>query len=356
MAPMLCPPRWGRQSRPGLRRLLAARAAAAILLAACGTSPRIEAVAARWDIRAPVPDARTEVSATTDGSLIYLIGGFAAGTGGRPSAPRTMWIYDPGSDRWTAAGQIPQGVNHAGFVAVSGKLYIIGGFREVSFSPTGAVRIYDLTSREWRDGAPMPTPRGALAVAVLDGRVHAIGGNGPRGSELPPHEHGAARSDGSVGTHEAYDPATDTWTRLAPMPTPRNHLGAAVIAGRIHALGGRIPGDMELTVHEVYDPVTDSWATAPPLPTGRSGIAVIAHQGLIYVFGGETVRTLRRKTFDEAERFDPASGRWQRLPPMPTARHGLGAASVGGGIYLLGGGPRPGMAFSGANERLGELP
>jgi len=303
-----------------------------------------------------VPDARTEVSVTTDGSLIYLIGGFAPGAGGRPSAPRTMLVYDPGSDRWMAAGEIPQGVNHAGFVAVEGKLYIIGGFREASFSPTGAVRIYDPASREWRDGSPMPTPRGALAVAVLDGTIHAIGGNASRGSDLPPHEHGAARSDGSVGTHEVYDPATNSWTRLAPMPTPRNHLGAAVIAGRVHAVGGRVPGDMELSTHDVYDPASDSWTTGASLPTGRSGIAVVAHRDLLYVFGGETVRSLRRETFDQAERFDPASGRWQRLPPMPTARHGLGAASVGDGIYVLGGGPRPGMAFSGANERLGELP
>jgi N-acetylneuraminic acid mutarotase len=267
-----------------------------------------------------------------------------------------MLAYDPAADRWTDTDQIPEGVNHAGFAAVGGKLYIVGGFREASFSPTGAVRIYDPATRTWRDGAPMLTPRGALAVAVVDGRIHAIGGNAKGARDLPPHQHGAPRSDGSVGTHEVYDPATNSWTRLAPMPTPRNHLGAAVAGGKIHAVGGRVPGDMELTAHEVYDPATDSWTAAAPLPTGRSGIAVVAHRGLVYVFGGETVRTLRSKTFHEVERFDPATGRWQRLPPMPTARHGLGAASSGDGIHVLGGGPRPGMAFSAANERLGAAP
>jgi hypothetical protein len=83
---------------------------------------------------------------------------------------------------------------------------------------------------------------------------------------------------------------------------------------------------------------------------------VVAHRGLVYVFGGETVRTLRSRTFDEAERYDPASGRWERLPPMPTARHGLGAASLGEAIHVLSGGPKPGLAFGTANERLVVLP
>ena len=145
-----------------------------------------------------MPEARTESSVTADGSLIYLIGGFGAGPGGSPSAPRAMFAYDPVADRWTAAGEIPEGVNHAGFAAVGGKLYIVGGFREHTFSPTGAVRIYDPAARTWRDGATMLTPRGALAVAVVDGKIHAIGGNAANGAGLAPHEHGAAQG-GQLG-------------------------------------------------------------------------------------------------------------------------------------------------------------
>jgi N-acetylneuraminic acid mutarotase len=326
------------------------------VLAACGTSAGAErTVPARWEAHAPVPEARTEVSVTSDDSLIYLIGGFGVEPDGSPSAPRTMFHYHPAADHWTAIGKIPEGVNHAGLVALGGKLYLVGGFRETSFSPIGALRIYDLVAGSWREGASMPTPRGALALAVLDGKIHAIGGNAAGEADLPPHQHGNSRSDHSVGTHEVYDPASDAWTRLTPMPTPRNHLGAAVAAGRIHVVGGRVPGNMELTTHEIYDPETGRWTSGPPLPTGRSGIAVVAHGERIYVFGGETVRGLASKTFDEAERFDPATARWERLPPMPTARHGLGAVSLGGAIHVLSGGPKPGFAFSTANERLVEL-
>ena len=35
---------------------------------------------------------------------------------------------------------------------------------------------------------------------------------------------------------------------------------------------------------------------------------------------------------------------------MPTARYGLGVASVHDRIYVLGGGPQPGLSVSNANE------
>ena len=41
-----------------------------------------------------------------------------------------------------------------------------------------------------------------------------------------------------VGTVEAYDPTTLTWTAKAPMPTPRTLLAAGVIDGLIYAVGG----------------------------------------------------------------------------------------------------------------------
>jgi hypothetical protein len=35
---------------------------------------------------------------------------------------------------------------------------------------------------------------------------------------------------------------------------------------------------------------------------------------------------------------------------MPTARHGLGAAVVGGRLFVISGGPTPGASASAANE------
>jgi hypothetical protein len=310
------------------------------------------ALAARWTPLTPLPERRTEVSVATDGSYLYLAGGFGPPDGPeRATAPRTLWRYDPQADRWDALTQLPQGVHHTAFVYHGGRLFVLGGFRETSFEPVGNVRIFDLRSGRWSEGAPMPTPRGAMGFTVLEGRIHLLGGNAAGPHAVHDHEGGRIADDRSVNTHEAYDPATDTWRRLAPMPTPRNHLGAAALNGRIHAVVGRVNGDFELTTHEIYDPATDAWSTGPAVPTGRSGVATLAHDGFVYVFGGETFADPAR-TFDDAERYDPRNRRWETLPRMPTARHGLGAAALGTSIYVISGGPSPGFAFSGANERL----
>ncbi len=51
-------------------------------------------------------------------------------------------------------------------------------------------------------------------AAAVAGRVYAIGGR-----------HGTTNQ--VVATVQAYDPATDTWTQVLPMPTARLFLAAA---------------------------------------------------------------------------------------------------------------------------------
>jgi len=43
---------------------------------------------------------------------------------------------------------------------------------------------------------------------------------------------------GTFRTHEAYDPKSNSWQRLPPMPTPRHGLAVAEIGGRIYAVSG----------------------------------------------------------------------------------------------------------------------
>jgi N-acetylneuraminic acid mutarotase len=292
---------------------------------------------------------------TTDGEWVYVLGGFLPPTEDpdeRPPVSRALLAYDPATDTWLDAGEVPIGTHHAGFVRVGERLYLFGGYRDNTFEPIADVWIFDPASAAWEEGTPMPTPRGALAYTVLDGRIHAIGGTVADPEALDPEEHHPSEEDASVGTHEVYDPATDSWERRAPMPTPRNHHVAEAVQGRIYVTAGREGRNFTLTVTEVYDPDADSWTEAAPLPTGRSGVAGAVVEDRFYVFGGETFDPGAQRTFDEAERYDPGQDAWEALPPMPTARHGLGAAVVDGRIYVLSGGPDPGFAFGDANERL----
>src|SRR5262249_41848963 len=65
----------------------------------------------------------------------------------------------------------------------------------------------------WLERRP---PRGAAEPAVLNGRMHVLGGEAYLNDLV-----------GTYRTHEAFDPKTNAWQRLPPMPTPRHGLAVA---------------------------------------------------------------------------------------------------------------------------------
>jgi N-acetylneuraminic acid mutarotase len=108
----------------------------------------------------------------------------------------------------------------------------------------------------WVSKAPMHEARQGLGVAVVNGKIYAIGGVGD--------------VDGWVcDFNEVYDPATDTWAFKAPMPTPRSSFGIAVYQNKIYCIGGYTVGFTATGVNEAYDPATNTWQTLKPMPTAR---------------------------------------------------------------------------------------
>jgi hypothetical protein len=69
---------------------------------------------------------------------------------------------------------------------------------------------------------------------------------------------------------------------------------------------------------------------------------------LLVSIGGEAPSGTIRSVYA----FDVASRRWRRLADLPTPRHGLGVVALGGRVYAIAGGPRPGLTVSDANESL----
>ena len=82
------------------------------------------------------------------------------------------------------------------------------------------------------------------------------------------------------------------------------------------------------------------------MPTYRSGIAAAVVGGTVLVFGGEAPDG----TFEEVESYDPNTNTWTSRAPLPRPRHGLGAVTVNGRVYVIGGGTTPGGSRSSANE------
>lgn len=189
--------------------------------------------------------------------------------------------------------------------------------------------IHGANANSWTTKEPMPTARGGLGVAVVNGKIYAIGGS---------------NSETQLGVNEEYNPVTDTWTAKSPMPTPRSGFAISVYEDKIYCIGGII-GDSEnyvsgLTgVTEVYDPATDTWATKVPMPTFRADLVASVVNGTIYCIGGKKYWGVDSsyQELNVTEAYNPDSNSWSEKSPMPIPVLGSASAVLDGKIYVIGG-------------------
>lgn len=280
-----------------------------------------------WRTAAPVPGPRTEVAAARFGAEIGVVGGYLPDG----SSSRRADAYSPARDNWRPLPPLPAGVNHAAAAAWRGRLLVVGGY-VARGRPTRAA--YELVRGRWRALPLLPGPRAAHGAAVVGDRLYVVGGvTGP----------GALARRTLV-----LDLRTRRWTSIAG-PTPREHLAVAAVGGRVYALGGRLAGiDTNLKTLEVLDPRSRAWRGLPGIPHPRGGTGAAARGTELVSVGGEEPSG----TIASVYAYGTRTRRWRRLPDLPTPRHGLGVAAFDGRVYVLAGGPRPGLTVSDANEVL----
>jgi N-acetylneuraminic acid mutarotase len=282
-----------------------------------------------WADGAVLPTARSELAAAALGSRVYVAGGLA---GSEPSD--AFEVYDAATGGWRRAAGLPEPLHHTALAAAGEHVYLTGGYRDLAFREVSrATWRYDPARDAWEPAAAMPGPRGAHIMAAIGDRLYVVGGT-PDGRAL-----------------WAYDPARDAWeSGLAPMPTDREHLAAAVAGGRLYAIGGRAEGAGNVAALEVYDPASDRWEALTAMPAARGGLTAAALDSRIFVGGGEDpwARLGTGCAFDTLEVYDTTSRAWSRLPALPGARHGLASAVVDSRWYVIGGASRPtfGTVFS----------
>jgi DNA-binding CsgD family transcriptional regulator len=123
------------------------------------------------------------------------------------------------------------------------------------------------------------------------------------------------------------------WRTLADMPTARHSLAVAAYENQVFAIAGETQDGVSGVV-ERYDPSTDAWSsmTPKPLPVSEVGAAVIG--GLIYVPGG---RTGSGVPTDTLEVYDPRQDRWESRAALPMPLSAYALVAFEGRLYLFGG-------------------
>lgn len=173
-------------------------------------------------------------------------------------------------------------------------------------------------------GAVMPTPRYSHGQVVHQGIIYTLGGNSGVGVNV------------FEDVLEAFDPATETWTSLAPMTVARHGMAMGVVNGKIYAIAG---GDIvPKTDVEEYDIASDTWTNCgggcSPAPGGLETPASATVNGKIYVMGGGPA-------INTVYEYDPASDTWTdcggACTVMSSARQIFQGVTVNGNIFVTGG-------------------
>ena len=250
----------------------------------------------KWAKKKPMALPSHHVAFAELKGKIYAFGGFVLPPKGQPPAwvpIDNAWEYDPANDSWKALAPMPTKRGSPVAVAVGDKIYVIGGAVPGPGQPAvhparphtsvGTVEEYDPATNTWRARAPMPTPRNHAVGGAINGKIYVASGRV-----------GAAFISGgssNIGVIEAYDPASDSWSQgLARMAQARSAGAGAVYGGKLYITGGEFqdPGTMATYRSlEAYDPVTNTWQTLAPMPVSRHGLAGAVVGNWLHMVSGD---------------------------------------------------------------------
>jgi hypothetical protein len=245
-----------------------------------------------WTQGASMKYLRWYATSTTlpDGKVLATSGDAPGGT----RAPNPE-VYDPVANSWTVLTGAPrtQGLYPLMFVLPNGKVFESGpGAATASLTTSG--------TGSWATGPANSYSTSGYsesAVMLRPGVVLRAGGGDP------------ALTHVSLVDMNAASP---TWRAVAPLNFPRRRMNLTILAdGTAIALGGTRAGDDETQAvldSEIWDPATETWTTVAPMAEARMyhSSAVLLDDGRVLVAGGEAAGRLRAQIYSPAYLFKGA--------------------------------------------------
>jgi N-acetylneuraminic acid mutarotase len=256
-----------------------------------------------------------------------------------PGNLHRLVAYDTRTKKFSEPPQLPVGLNHVQTTAHDGKLYVAGGYLDGE-EPTSDFWEFDPASERWTKLAPLPQATAAGTAVAIGDKLYLTGG--------APQTFGATGPVPPYADLQIYDFETGEWSLGPDIPDPRHHISGAALDGKFYVAGGRGEEgeDHSLDTFERYDPATETWESLPELPLGVASPGLVAVSGKLVIVGGEDQANWEDGdgwVTPSAWEFDPQANRWTRLPDMRYDRRGSGVAAVGNRVYAIGGSYCPGL-------------
>lgn len=301
-----------------------AATAALVLIIAAATSEGSEV----WNDRVvsvmPMPRSQFGVATMQSGDVIV------SGTDARGN---TTSIWTPATNAWRAGPEMNyKRGDHAMTTLADGRIMAAGGavvgrgdfYTNPDLSRT--VEILDPATMLWTMAANMTADRTGFGLATLqNGSVLAAGGMSMQ------YNHPYTTSA------ELYDPATNTWTRVASPRSDRLLANAVTLANGSVLLAGGTANTPSSNGHanEIFDPESNSWARGATMTNPRNGFGMVAlHNGSVLAAGGYSGSS----DLNSAEIYMPGSNTWVIIESMYEKRPGCRAALLANGSAIIMGG------------------
>jgi N-acetylneuraminic acid mutarotase len=311
--------------------------AIAFLLVACGGAAA-ERAAAAWQAL-PAAPVRIDDGPTSvwTGKELIVYGVRFGPSGNFIQSTQVAAGYDPATHTWRRLARPPKMDSYCHRSAAwTGREVLVWGCRTAAFNPltnrwrqlpqpptgegiaiwTGRELIgwgggccgdawdggsaYDPAANTWRTLARSPLTPAQGAIGAWAGHELVLFVSGIDPSKGKPYPAGLARA-------AAYDPAADTWRRLAPPPFSGSGFGSAAAwdGHEVLVAGAGSSGRSAFA----YDPAKNRWRRLSPLPFG-------VHKASVFWTGDELVAWGGSET-GRGARYDPRTDRWSALPPAP---------------------------------------
>jgi N-acetylneuraminic acid mutarotase len=323
-----------------------------------------------WNGLPDLGTARHGMAVAAVGKTVYAIGGSTGVGDAQITASAEALKLAPRKPQpapeWRSLPDAPTARLMMAWTVLDGKIWVAGGMREGETLQT--VESYDPQTGAWQPQPPLPIPLHHATAATYRGEVVVIGGatdviaeasnkvfalRGGQWAELPALQHARAAAAAAVvgdklvvvggqndkqlvGQTEVFD--GQSWAQAAEMPTPREHLAALSDGVYVYTVGGRaLSADKNSQALERFNPASGTWDKLSEMPTARGSYGAAFIDGRIVAVGGEEPT----RVLATVEMYDISSGKWNTIAPLGTPRHGQVVAAVGSAVYCIGGADRP---------------
>jgi len=231
-----------------------------------------------WTTMPALNSLRSDFGMVASGNQLIAVGGVQAVGQVKPAIfINSIDTISSTGSKWQTAFTMPASLAGSAVCSIGSKVYCIGGMINAT-TVSNKILEYDASTGTLNTITSLQSARAYSQAVVDSGKIYVIGGWG-----------GSADfgQGNSLSSMEIFDPATKLVTIAADsLKTARYYFCAAVVNGKIYAIGGCTRTGSGISSIEEYDLQYKSWTVKAQLPEPRSYCAAVSYQNKVYIIGG----------------------------------------------------------------------